>query len=55
MDSLRAVGSEALSRTQNTLDQREADCAEDDVVTISYTSGTTGNPKGIMLTMRITG
>ncbi len=50
MDSLRAVGSEALSRTQNTLDQREADCAEDDVVTISYTSGTTGNPKGIMLT-----
>jgi long-chain acyl-CoA synthetase len=26
------------------------DISEDDVVTISYTSGTTGNPKGIMLT-----
>jgi long-chain acyl-CoA synthetase len=32
------------------LDEIEAGAEEDDVVTISYTSGTTGNPKGIMLT-----
>jgi long-chain acyl-CoA synthetase len=32
------------------LDAIAADTEEDDVVTISYTSGTTGNPKGIMLT-----
>ncbi len=32
------------------LDKIEDDLGEDDVVTISYTSGTTGDPKGIMLT-----
>lgn len=32
------------------LDQIVNDLKSDDVVTISYTSGTTGNPKGIMLT-----
>lgn len=32
------------------LENRLKDIKEDDVVTISYTSGTTGNPKGIMLT-----
>ena len=32
------------------LAQRQADCHPDDVICIMYTSGTTGNPKGVMLT-----
>ncbi|MCX7775232.1 MAG: AMP-binding protein [Rectinemataceae bacterium] len=32
------------------LDELENEIGEQDIVTISYTSGTTGNPKGIMLT-----
>ncbi len=32
------------------LDRIEQDTSEDDVATISYTSGTVGNPKGVMLT-----
>ena len=43
---LSASGSDMASR----LDAIAEAVAEDDVVTISYTSGTTGNPKGIMLT-----
>ncbi len=31
------------------LDKLESEISEDDIVTISYTSGTTGDPKGIML------
>lgn len=33
----------------NSLDEIVNDLKSDDVVTVSYTSGTTGNPKGIML------
>ena len=37
-------------KTDDKLTEIEANTKEDQVVTISYTSGTTGNPKGIMLT-----
>ena len=36
--------------TPAALAQRQADCHPDDVICIMYTSGTTGNPKGVMLT-----
>ncbi len=32
------------------LERRRAECHPDDVICIMYTSGTTGNPKGVMLT-----
>lgn len=43
-------GYRSLEDYELQLQQIEDDISEDDVVTISYTSGTTGNPKGIMLT-----
>ena len=36
--------------TPEALARRKADCRPDDVICIMYTSGTTGNPKGVMLT-----
>src|SRR6056297_688516 len=42
----------SLEDYEQQLQQIENDTQENDVVTISYTSGTTGNPKGIMLTHR---
>ena len=44
---LRALGVEI---TPAALALRQADCHPDDVICIMYTSGTTGNPKGVMLT-----
>jgi long-chain acyl-CoA synthetase len=43
-------GYRSLEDYELQLQQIEEEISENDVVTISYTSGTTGNPKGIMLT-----
>lgn len=43
-------GKELLADDSHYLDSIISGIKEDDVVNISYTSGTTGNPKGIMLT-----
>lgn len=50
IDAVLAQGAAVLEKHRAHLDTIEAECTEDRVVTISYTSGTTGNPKGIMLT-----
>lgn len=49
-DEARAAGRAGLPSLSATLDRSIEAVAEDDTVTICYTSGTTGNPKGIMLT-----
>ncbi|MDX9784665.1 MAG: AMP-binding protein, partial [Spirochaetia bacterium] len=45
----RASLADSVSGMSAALDAIAEETTEDDVVTISYTSGTTGNPKGIML------
>lgn len=50
MDDLYQLGNDKLQQNEKKIDQTENSIKEDDVVTVSYTSGTTGNPKGIMLT-----
>jgi long-chain acyl-CoA synthetase len=50
IDDLYRLGKEKLEQNLPKIKETEKNISEDDVVTISYTSGTTGNPKGIMLT-----
>jgi long-chain acyl-CoA synthetase len=50
IQDLYELGASSFEKNQKTLERIEKETAEDNVVTISYTSGTTGNPKGIMLT-----
>jgi long-chain acyl-CoA synthetase len=49
-EALAAEGAAAAPAAETELEARLAACQEDDTVTVCYTSGTTGNPKGIMLT-----
>ena len=48
--SLLSEGKDLWENSPQLIKEIENTIEEDDVVTISYTSGTTGNPKGIMLT-----
>ena len=49
-EELVEAGRQSKAGVKSELEKRIADINEEDIVTISYTSGTTGNPKGIMLT-----
>ena len=51
-DQMLISGSQSLSDYEEELNSRWRNVQEDDLANISYTSGTTADPKGIMLTHR---
>jgi long-chain acyl-CoA synthetase len=50
LEELRAIGRERLERHPGAVDDRTGGVAPDDLATLVYTSGTTGPPKGAMIT-----
>jgi long-chain acyl-CoA synthetase len=52
LDEIFERGRRRLAARPDELRSRQADVTEEDLATIVYTSGTTGNPKGVMLSHR---
>lgn len=52
LNDLMKLGNEFLNMHPNSVEGRSKQVRPDDVATISYTSGTTADPKGILLTHR---
>ncbi len=52
VDTLHTMGEEFIANNPGVLEERMASVGPDDYANISYTSGTTADPKGILLTHR---
>lgn len=52
IEDVMKMGDKLLEETPDALEQRKATITNDDIATICYTSGTTADPKGVLLTQR---